>query len=156
MILPTILHHTTEIFGIRQRDIMSERRQQDIVRARHAAMYAMRELTGYSLPQIGRAFKRDHTTIIHACRRVEDIAIRNEDYRSKVNALVEVCRPVAENDDAIDPIDGEVRMIAAAIRNAIRKDPLAAMAKFQELFSPRSRPSTDPSRTTGTAVQEGR
>jgi chromosomal replication initiator protein len=36
-------------------------------------MYLARELTGLSLPRIGTAFGRDHTTVLHACRKVEEV-----------------------------------------------------------------------------------
>lgn len=53
-------------------DIMSDRRAQPIVETRHVAMYLARQLTLHGYPTIGRAFNdRDHTTIMHACRRVE-------------------------------------------------------------------------------------
>lgn len=46
-------------------------RRADIVRARHAAMYAVRQHTDLSYPAIGRLFNRDHTTVIHAVTRIE-------------------------------------------------------------------------------------
>ena len=45
-------------------------RQRKIMRPRHIAMFLARELTPASLPQIGRHFERDHTTVLHACRKI--------------------------------------------------------------------------------------
>jgi chromosomal replication initiator protein len=63
-------------FSLDQSELLSRSRTAKIVWARQAAMYLCRELTSYSLPHIGREFGgRDHTTILHACRRVvADIA----------------------------------------------------------------------------------
>jgi chromosomal replication initiator protein len=58
-------------FGLQQSDLLSRSRLAKTTWARQAAMYLCRELTSYSLPHIGREFGgRDHTTILHACRRV--------------------------------------------------------------------------------------
>ncbi len=53
-------------------DILSHRRTRDIATPRHVAMYLTKKLTHRSLPEIGRLFgRRDHTTIIHAVRKIE-------------------------------------------------------------------------------------
>jgi chromosomal replication initiator protein len=58
-------------FGLQQNELLSRSRIAKNAWARQAAMYLCRELTSYSLPHIGREFGgRDHTTILHACRRV--------------------------------------------------------------------------------------
>ena len=62
-------------------------RRQPLVRARQTAMYLCRELTDLSLPKIGRAFGgRDHTTVLHACRKIAELressADVSEDYRN--------------------------------------------------------------------------
>jgi chromosomal replication initiator protein len=63
-------------FGLQRSDLLSRSRAANVTWARQSAMYLCRELTSYSLPHIGREFgDRDHTTVIHACRRVvADIA----------------------------------------------------------------------------------
>lgn len=58
-------------FKISQAELLSRSRLEPVAWARQAAMYLSRELTNHSLPHIGRAFGgRDHTTVLHACRRV--------------------------------------------------------------------------------------
>jgi chromosomal replication initiator protein len=60
-----------EHFGISAEEIVSSARAPRIAWPRQLAMYLARELTGESLPSIGRQFGgRDHTTVLHACRRV--------------------------------------------------------------------------------------
>lgn len=61
-------------------DIISDRRNSDIVKPRHLSMYLMRELTIYSLPKIGRVHGgRDHTSVMYALKTVEDRLIREPD-----------------------------------------------------------------------------
>ena len=59
-----------EYFKIRVADLLSKRRSRSIARPRQIAMALAKELTTHSLPEIGDAFGgRDHTTVLHACRR---------------------------------------------------------------------------------------
>lgn len=54
-------------------DLTSQRRHRNIVKARHIAIYLCRQMTALSLPEIGRHFgNRNHTTILHSCRWVEE------------------------------------------------------------------------------------
>lgn len=65
---------TAEAFDLEVKDLTSSRRTADIAQARQVAMYLCRELTDASLQQIGTAFKRkDHTTVIHACKKIEEV-----------------------------------------------------------------------------------
>jgi chromosomal replication initiator protein len=69
-----------EYFKIRVADLLSKRRSRSIARPRQVAMALSKELTNHSLPEIGDAFGgRDHTTILHGCRRVA--ALRETDKR---------------------------------------------------------------------------
>jgi len=74
-----------EYFNMRVSDLHSKRRSRQITRPRQVAMALAKELTNMSLPEIGDAFGgRDHTTVIHACRKVEELvqqdAKMKEDY----------------------------------------------------------------------------
>jgi chromosomal replication initiator protein len=69
---------TAEHYGMKQADLISERRNRAVARPRQAAMWLAKSLTTRSLPDIGRRFGgRDHTTVLHAVRRIE--ALRQED-----------------------------------------------------------------------------
>jgi len=69
-----------EYFKIRVGDLLSKRRTRSIARPRQFAMALAKELTNHSLPEIGDAFGgRDHTTVLHGCRRIE--ALRESDKR---------------------------------------------------------------------------
>jgi chromosomal replication initiator protein len=69
-----------EYYKIRVSDILSKRRNRSLARPRQLAMSLCKELTNHSLPEIGDAFGgRDHTTVIHACRKI--IELRDSDQR---------------------------------------------------------------------------
>ena len=60
-----------DYFKLRVADLLSKRRSRSIARPRQLAMALAKELTNHSLPEIGDAFGgRDHTTVLHACRRI--------------------------------------------------------------------------------------
>ena len=73
-----------EYYKIRHADLLSKKRNRSIVRPRQMAMALCKELTNHSLPEIGDAFGgRDHTTVIHACRKIaelkeEDLMIKGD------------------------------------------------------------------------------
>ena len=63
-----------EHFGLKQADLISERRARAIARPRQVAMWLAKQITTRSLPDIGRRFGgRDHTTVLHAVRRIESL-----------------------------------------------------------------------------------
>ncbi len=67
-----------EYFKIRVADLLSKRRSRSIARPRQIAMALAKELTNHSLPEIGDAFGgRDHTTVLHACRAIEELRKTN-------------------------------------------------------------------------------
>ena len=81
-----------EYYKIRVSDLLSPRRSRTITRPRQIAMSLGKELTSHSLPEIGNAFGgRDHTTVLHACRKVAELrdsdARINEDYKNLLRTL---------------------------------------------------------------------
>ena len=71
-------------------DLKSPKRTADLAFARQVAMYLSRELTDLSLQQIGVAFnKKDHTTVLHACRKIEEIMKDDLKMRKIVDNLVD-------------------------------------------------------------------
>jgi len=74
-----------EYYKMRVSDLLSKRRNRSVARPRQVAMALSKELTSHSLPEIGEAFGgRDHTTVIHACRKIAELRREedriNEDY----------------------------------------------------------------------------
>ena len=69
-----IIKKTCEHYHLRQTDLMSPSRARNIARPRQMAMYLCKKLTTRSLPEIGRKFSgRDHTTILHGVRKIEEL-----------------------------------------------------------------------------------
>jgi chromosomal replication initiator protein len=69
-----IQRKTAEFYKLDLRELHSPRRARRVARPRQVAMFLARELTSRSLPDIGRRFGgRDHTTVLHACRRIEEL-----------------------------------------------------------------------------------
>jgi chromosomal replication initiator protein len=81
-----------DYYKLRVSDLTSERRSRSIARPRQVAMALAKELTTHSLPEIGAAFGgRDHTTVIHACKRVRELresdSRMREDYSNLLRTL---------------------------------------------------------------------
>lgn len=72
----------SEYFKIKVSDILSKRRSRSVARPRQVAMALAKELTNHSLPEIGDAFGgRDHTTVLHACRKIKELREEDADIR---------------------------------------------------------------------------
>jgi chromosomal replication initiator protein len=77
-------------FGISTDELVSPARTARIAQPRQLAMYLARELTGKSLPSIGREFgDRDHSTVLHALRRAEERMVEDPAYRGRAQSLLE-------------------------------------------------------------------
>ena len=83
-----ILKIVTRHFGISRGDILSQRRHRSVVRPRQIGMYLAKQLTERSLPEIGRRFGgRDHTTVLHAIRKIEGEIQGNTNLRDEIDDL---------------------------------------------------------------------
>ena len=72
--IDNIIKTVAEYYKIKVADILSKRRSRSVARPRQMAMKLAKELTNHSLPEIGDAFGgRDHTTVIHACRKINEL-----------------------------------------------------------------------------------
>ena len=85
--IDNIQRTVAEYYNIKISDILSKRRNRTIARPRQVAMALAKELTNHSLPEIGEAFGgRDHTTVLHACRKIAELRDSNadvaEDYKN--------------------------------------------------------------------------
>ena len=79
-----ILRIVSRHFGVNRADLLSQRRHRSVVWPRQIGMYLAKQMTARSLPEIGRRFgNRDHTTVLHAIRKIEgelkdDMSLRDE------------------------------------------------------------------------------
>ena len=77
-----------EYYKIKVSDLHSKRRSRSVARPRQVAMSLAKELTNHSLPEIGEAFGgRDHTTVLHACRKIRELQEESADIREDTKNL---------------------------------------------------------------------
>ena len=75
-------------YNVSRADLLSSRRTANVVRPRQVAMYLAKVLTLRSLPEIGRRFGgRDHTTVLHAVRKIENLAGNDSAFAEEIEAL---------------------------------------------------------------------
>jgi chromosomal replication initiator protein len=78
-----------EYYKIKMADILSKRRSRSVARPRQMAMALSKELTNHSLPEIGDAFGgRDHTTVLHACRKIVQLREESHDIKEDYQNLI--------------------------------------------------------------------
>lgn len=83
-IIKTVSRH----FGVSKPDILSQRRHRSVVWPRQIGMYLAKQLTARSLPEIGRRFgNRDHTTVLHAIRKIEGALGGDQRLRDEIDDL---------------------------------------------------------------------
>ena len=90
--LDNIQRTVAEYYKIKVADLNSRRRNRSVARPRQVAMALAKELTSYSLPEIGDSFGgRDHTTVLHACRKIKELRETSsdihEDYKNLLRLL---------------------------------------------------------------------
>ena len=113
-----IQQHTAEAFGISLEALLSPSRAAPVAWPRQVAMYLTRELTDQTLPAIGRAFGgRNHTTVMHACRRAVVRIAEDPEAHATVRRLTEELR----GDDRRDAVLGGDRRLG--LRGGDRRDP---------------------------------
>lgn len=82
-----------DYYKIKVSEMYSKKRSRALARPRQVAMALSKELTELSLPNIGDAFGgRDHTTVLHACRKIAELKVRDADLTRDYSALVQVLR----------------------------------------------------------------
>ncbi|CAJ0990712.1 chromosomal replication initiator protein DnaA [Pantoea sp. Nvir] len=78
-----------EYYKIKVADLLSHRRSRSVARPRQMAMAMAKELTNHSLPEIGDAFGgRDHTTVLHACRKIEQLREESHNIKEDFSNLI--------------------------------------------------------------------
>jgi chromosomal replication initiator protein len=83
-----ILRIVSRHFAVSKADILSDRRHRSVVRPRQVGMYLAKQLTSRSLPEIGRRFgNRDHTTVLHAIRKIDKEIGDNPHLKEEIEEL---------------------------------------------------------------------
>ena len=87
--IDNIQRTVAEYYKIKVADILSKRRSRSVARPRQIAMALSKELTSHSLPEIGDAYGgRDHTTVLHACRKVKELTGADSEIRDDYKNLL--------------------------------------------------------------------
>jgi chromosomal replication initiator protein len=87
--LDNIQRTVAEYYKIKMADLMSKRRSRSVARPRQVALALSKELTNHSLPEIGEGFGgRDHTTVLHACRKIKELRESDGDMREDYQNLI--------------------------------------------------------------------
>jgi chromosomal replication initiator protein len=91
--IENIQRTVADYYKIKVAEMYSKKRSRNVARPRQVAMALAKELTQLSLPDIGEAFGgRDHTTVLHACRKIADLRSTNSDVTRDINSLLKVLR----------------------------------------------------------------
>jgi chromosomal replication initiator protein len=90
--LDNIQKTIADFYKLRVSDLTAEKRTRNIARPRQVAMFISKELTTHSLPEIGDAYKRDHTTVLHACRQIAKLRVEDRQLDEEVNTLLRILR----------------------------------------------------------------
>lgn len=86
--IDNIQRTVAEHYRIKMSDMLSKRRTRSVARPRQVAMAMAKQMTNHSLPEIGEAFGgRDHTTVLHACRKVKELQDSSTEMRKDIKLL---------------------------------------------------------------------
>ena len=86
--IDNIQRTAAEYYKIKISDMLSKRRSRSVARPRQVAMALAKEMTNHSLPEIGEAFGgRDHTTVLHACRKIKELQAISGEMREDIKLL---------------------------------------------------------------------
>lgn len=86
--IDNIQRTVAEYYKIKMSDMLSKRRTRSVARPRQVAMAMAKQLTNHSLPEIGEAFGgRDHTTVLHACRKVKELQDSSTEMQEDIKLL---------------------------------------------------------------------
>ena len=86
---PMILQAVSNFYSVPVNQMLSKNKSKDVVQPRQMAMYLVRKLTNYSLPETGKVFSRDHTTVMHACDKIDKDRKINAELDDIIKTLIE-------------------------------------------------------------------
>ena len=87
-----ILKEVAKYYSITIDKLSSSNRSKEMVQPRQVAMYLVRHLTDYSLPEIGKVFSRDHTTVLHSIHKIDEYLKNTEDMKNIIDDLTKNIR----------------------------------------------------------------
>jgi len=87
--IDALLKFVAEYYGVRPSELKTASNSRTVVIPRQVAMYLCKHLTSASLPDIGRAFGKHHSTVIHSIRKVEDDRRKDADFNSQITTMLD-------------------------------------------------------------------
>ena len=105
--------------GLQLGHLQGKSRKRRVTRPRFIAIHLAREHTGLSLPQLGERYHRDHTTILHAQRRADELLAADETFRVDYAAVAELLHQKPRQID---------RLSALVIQGIVRRAPAPTLA----------------------------
>lgn len=99
--IKSVITAVAEYYRISLNDIVCHRRSREVALPRQVAMYLAKELTTNSLPEIGRVLDRDHSTILHGCRKIATLRLQDPVLDTQIRELTDLLTPPPGNDFAL-------------------------------------------------------
>jgi len=134
-----IQQHIAKSYGLDVRLFKSKRRTRHLIRPRQIAIWLTRELMPlYSLVQIGRAYNRDHTTVMHAIRKIEEMSRRSSSFFDMLTIIQDdilaTTRP-ADPKDVSDELQARelARTVSLGLSLLAKSDPAATIRIFEPI-----------------------
>jgi chromosomal replication initiation ATPase DnaA len=93
-----VIRTVAKYYGVSLTDLLSCRRSRSVARPRHVAMYLAKKLTRHSLPAIGRVLDRDHSTIMHGCRRIATLRLEDAKLDAEIRELIGLLTQAPQHD----------------------------------------------------------
>jgi hypothetical protein len=95
-----VIRSVAKYYGVSLTDLLSCRRSRSrsVARPRHVAMYLAKKLTRHSLPAIGRMLDRDHSTIMHGCRKIAALRLEDAKLDAEIRELIGLLTRAPQHD----------------------------------------------------------
>ena len=134
-----ILRTVSKHYGVNRGDLLSGRRNRSIVRPRQIGMYLAKLLTSRSLPEIGRRFgNRDHTTVLHAIRKIEQLMSDDNQLREEIELLKRLAARLRTLHPGPVPLAGPMAPFERWALLQICRSAASSVGFFEAGFSPAS------------------
>ena len=86
--IDTVLNDVAHAFNVTKKEMTSKSRKKEFVEARHVAMYLIHKKLNRTQEATGEIFDRDHSTVVHALKKVNNIMETEKDFRRTVNKII--------------------------------------------------------------------
>ena len=120
-------------YNVSRLDLISDRRHIDVTRPRQIAMHLCRRMTPFSLPVIGRRFKRDHTTVMHADRKILQIRAASPAFDTRIKAIEDKLFPLIDvNIESDENTAHLMNLLASCMERSMQRNPRATLAAIMD------------------------